>query len=197
MAAISNADAPLVHPGAGASHASDAELPDEIDRLYAEHFDFVWRSLRRLGVRSEELDDAAQDVFIVLLRRRAEFKGHSSHRTWLFGIANNVSHEYRRKRERAGRMTPVNEDHLGALHDTRVSPLEQASSAQALRFVDAFLASLDEDKRNVFILAELEQMSAPEIASALSVKPNTVYSRLRAARQAFSEILKRHSRGAP
>lgn len=194
MAAISNADAPLVHPGT-ATHAADGNQPDEIDRLYAEHFDFVWRSLRRLGVRSEELDDAAQDVFIVLLRRRAEFKGNSSHRTWLFGIANNVAHEYRRKRERAVRMTPVNEEHLEAQRDTGMSPLERASSNRALQLVDTFLASLDEDKRNVFILAELEQMSAPEIASALSVKPNTVYSRLRAARQAFSELLKRHSRG--
>jgi RNA polymerase sigma-70 factor (ECF subfamily) len=94
-------------------------------------------------------------------------------------------------------VTPVTEAAHYTEHGANgMSPLEQASSAEALRLVDAFLASLDADKRNVFILAELEQMSAPEIASALSVKLNTVYSRLRAARQAFSEMLERHSPGA-
>lgn len=193
MTAILDADAPLAHPEGATGEAGENRPLDELDRLYAEHFDFVWRSLRRLGVRDEELDDAAQDVFIVLLRRRGEFKGESSHRTWLFGIASNVSHEYRRKRQRAANLTPMPDDHP----ENAASPLERASSAEALRLVDMFLASLDDDKRTVFILAELEQLSAPEIARALSIKLNTVYSRLRVARQAFFQLLQQHSEGVP
>lgn len=186
----------MLHSSAEASAEAIAEarveLPEDFERLYAEHFEFVWRSLRRLGVRPEDLDDAAQDVFIVYLRRRSEFRGQSSQRTWMFGIANNVAHEYRRKQQRAARAEPVSEGHPA--HGP--SPLDQASSTEALRLVDAFLASLDENKRNVFILAELEQMSAPEIAIALQVKLNTVYSRLRAAREAFVEFLQQ-SAGQP
>jgi RNA polymerase sigma-70 factor (ECF subfamily) len=173
--------------------AGGEALPDGFDALYAEHFEFVWRSLRRLGVGLADLDDAAQDVFIVFLRRRAEFRGQSSYRTWLFGIASNVAHQYRRKAQRAAQTTPVTDSQRAP----QPSPLEQASSTQALRVIDAFLASLDDDKRAVFILAELEQMSAPEIAEALGVKLNTVYSRLRAARQAFHALLGQHARSEP
>jgi RNA polymerase sigma-70 factor (ECF subfamily) len=170
---------------APASAAREGELTDDLDRLYAEQFEFVWRTLRRLGVRQEDLDDAAQDVFIVFLRRRHEFRGQSSQRTWLFGIASNITHEYRRKQQRAARAAPVTEDQRAQCP----SPLDQASSSEELRLIDAFLTSLDEDKRHVFILAELEQMSAPEIATTLGTNVNTVYSRLRAARQAFAAVL--------
>jgi RNA polymerase sigma-70 factor, ECF subfamily len=170
-----------------AGAAGEETLPDALERLYSEHFDFVWRSLRRLGIDTQHIDDAVQDVFIVSLRRRHEFRGQSSDRTWLYGIATNVSHEYRRKARRAAHTTPMTDEHTA--HGP--SPLEQASSSQSLRLIDTLLASLDEPKRHVFILAELEQMSAPEIASALGIKPNTVYSRLRAARQAFFDLLRR------
>ncbi len=190
MAAFSGADPSLAHGAeAAAGEASRAELPEDFDRLYAEHFEFVWRTLRRLGVAQENLDDAAQDVFIVLLRRKAEFRGQSSHKTWLFGIASNVTHEYRRKQARAARVKPVPDDYRAQ----DPSPFEQASSSQDLRLIDQLLESLDENKRHVFILSELEQMSAPEIAVALGVKLNTVYSRLRAARQAFFALLERNA----
>jgi RNA polymerase sigma-70 factor (ECF subfamily) len=187
----------MLHSSAEAPPADAIEdrvqLPEDFERLYSEHFEFVWRSLRRLGVRPEELDDAAQDVFIVYLRRRSEFRGQSSQRTWMFGIANNVAHEYRRKQQRAARAETVSETQFPARGP---SPLDQASSSEALRLIDTFLASLDDNKRNVFILSELEQMSAPEIATALQVKLNTVYSRLRAAREAFAAFLQQ-SAGQP
>src|SRR4029078_8518944 len=131
-------------PPADAISEDRAELPEDFERLSAEPFEFVWRSLRRLGVRPEELDDAAQDVFIVSLRRRSEFRGQSSQRTWMFGIANNVAHEYRRKQRRAARAEPMTEAHPAR----GPSPLDQASSTEALRLVDTFLASLDDNKRN-------------------------------------------------
>jgi len=161
----------------------------ELDRAYKEHFAFVWRSLRRLGLPLDALDDAAQDVFIVALRRRSEFRGRSSYRTWLFGIAANVAREERRKGRRAEILEPIDD----ALQSTQASPFEQATDAEAVRFVEAFLSTLDDAKREVFILAELEQMPAPEIADAVGAKLNTVYSRLRAAREAFAELLEQHA----
>jgi RNA polymerase sigma-70 factor (ECF subfamily) len=189
----SSADASTLSAGVTPDHTGEGPLPDGFDALYGEHFEFVWRSLRRLGVQAEDLDDAAQDVFIVFLRRCAEFRRESSYRTWLFGIASNVAHQYRRRALRQAQTTPVT-DSQRAPHP---SPLEQASSTEALRTIDAFLASLDDSKRHVFILAELEQMSAPEIAEALGVKLNTVYSRLRAARQAFHALLSQHAGSEP
>jgi RNA polymerase sigma-70 factor (ECF subfamily) len=173
--------------------ARDDALPEFFEQLYAWHFEFVWRTLRRLGVSPSDQDDAVQDVFAVCLRRRDEFRGDSSQRTWLFGIANNVAHEYRRKQRRQAQSQPMTEEHRAS----NPSPLEHASSSEALRLVDTFLASLAPDQRNVFILTELEQLSAPEIASMLSVKLNTVYSRLRAARQAFDEFARQRLVGKP
>jgi RNA polymerase sigma-70 factor (ECF subfamily) len=185
VAVSSSADSPVGCPETEAAPARGGELPDAFDRLYSEHFEFVWRSLRRLGVSLEYLDDAVQDVFIVSLRRQHEFMGQSSQRTWLFGIATNVTHEYRRKAQRAALNTPVPDSYRA----NDPSPLEQAANGEELRLIDTLLQSLDEPKRHDFILAELEQMSAPEIATALGIKLNTVYSRLRAARQAFFELL--------
>jgi RNA polymerase sigma-70 factor (ECF subfamily) len=129
----------------------------ELDRAYKEHFAFVWRSLRRLGLPLDALDDAAQDVFIVALRRRSEFRGRSSYRTWLFGIAANVAREERRKGRRAEILEPIDD----ALQSPQASPLERATDAEAVRFVEAFLSTLDDAKREVFILAELEQSASP------------------------------------
>ena len=134
MTAILDADAPRAHPEGATGEAGESQPLDELDRLYAEHFDFVWRSLRRLGVRDGELDDAAQDVFIVLLRRRAEFKGESSHRTWLFGIASNVSHEYRRKRQRAANLTPMPDDHPENARARSTAPRAPKRCASSIGF---------------------------------------------------------------
>jgi len=160
---------------------------DDLDRAYKEHFAFVWRSLARLGVPAAALDDATQDVFIVALRRAAEFGGRSSYRTWLFGIAANIAREQRRTAQRTQRHEPL--DEALSLASVERSPLEQASDAQALRFIERFLATLDDAQREVFILSELEQMPSPEIAEAVGAKLNTVYSRLRLAREAFARML--------
>lgn len=156
--------------------------------LYDEHFAFVWRSLRRLGVPSPLLEDAAQDVFVVVHRRLAEFEGRSSIRTWLFGIAVRVARTHRRRISRKERFDPLPID----LESPAGRPDGEVEKRRAADFLERFLDSLDDEKRAVFVLAELEQMTAPEIESALGVKLNTVYSRLRAARKAFETAVRRH-----
>ncbi|MEM6370164.1 MAG: sigma-70 family RNA polymerase sigma factor [Myxococcota bacterium] len=154
--------------------------------IYEQHFDFVWRSARRLGVPSAAVDDAVQDVFLVVHRRLHEFEGRSKLKTWLFGITLNVAKAHRRKR---GRIVDLLE---AELVDPGPDPEATAEAEQARGLLHSCLDELDEDKRAVFVLAELEQATAPEIAEALQLKLNTVYSRLRAARRAFEAAVGRH-----
>jgi RNA polymerase sigma-70 factor, ECF subfamily len=156
--------------------------------LYEEHFSFVWRSARRLGAPEATVDDVVQEIFVVVFRRLNQFEHRSSLKTWLFGIVLNVVRAHRRSL-RAKHPHVLSSDRvadLEALPDSGAGPQEAAMRAQATRLLDRLLEELDDDKRAVLILAELEQMSAPEIAAALELPLNTVYSRLRLAREQFA-----------
>ena len=163
------------------------------DAIYEQHFAFVWRTVRRLGVADRNVDDAVQDVFIVVHRRLLEFEGRSTVKTWLFGIARRVAHDHRRRamRKENDRELPdvVADEHAP-------SPRDAAETAEAVRMLHDLLATLPEEQCEVFVLAELEQMTAPEIADAIDEKVNTVYSRLRLGRAAFNKaVARRNARG--
>ena len=163
--------------------ATSADARDFV-ALYRAHFGFVWRILRRLGVPDEQLDDAAQEVFLVLHRRVTGLAPEVSLRSWLFGTARRVAADMRRGKHRHERRLQA----LAVVEGDRPGerPGEQAEAAD---FVQRFLAGLDADRRMVFVLADLEGMTAPEIAEALEVKLNTVYSRLRTARAEFERAV--------
>ena len=161
----------LAHPS-----SEDAVIPT-FDEVYAQHFAFVWRVLRTFGVAEAGLEDAAQDVFVVVHRRLPEFEGRAQITTWLFAIARRVAQAHRRK---DGRTDPLEEDPVGTA-DTFAA----FSRAQAAATVMAILDTMDEDKRIVFALVELEQLSVPEVSRMLDINLNTAYSRLRLARHAF------------
>jgi len=163
------------------------------DELLREHLAFIFRSLRRFGVAQGLFDDAVQDVFVVALRRGVEFRGQSSYRTWLFGIAHNVAREYERKRRRALTFDVLDDAQRAA----GPSPLDQVTSTEALRFVDEFLRQLSDEKRAVFIMADLEQIPVPEIARALGANLNTIYSRLRVSRQEFKTLMQQRFKDEP
>lgn len=167
-----------------------ARLSVTLEEIYDAHFDFVWRNVRRLGVPPAYVDDAVQDVFIVVHRKLAEFEGRSSLRTWLFGIVLRVAHDHRRTARRKG-LDGRREDSETVSEPTESGPLERAARSEAAQILHRFLDDLDDDKRVVFMLSELEQMTAPEVAETLGVPLNTVYSRLRAARLAFDETVSR------
>lgn len=174
----------VLQPEPSASAGPAAPAGRAFTELYREHFGFVWRILRRLGVPADALEDAAQEVFLVLHRRLAGLGPHVSLRSWLFGTARRVAADVRRGQHRRERrlhaLAVVEADGRASL------PSEQAEAAD---FVAKFLDRLDPDKRMVFVLADLEGMTAPEIAEALEVKLNTVYSRLRAARAEFERAV--------
>ncbi|MEZ4429869.1 MAG: sigma-70 family RNA polymerase sigma factor [Nannocystaceae bacterium] len=150
---------------------------------YKTHFRYIWALLGRLGVPEPNIEDVVQEVFLVLHRRRAEFRSDSSVRTWLHGIAIRKARRFR-ERQRWRQHEPLAAD----LEASRApTPEAQASEHQALQLVDRLLAELSSEQREVFVLSEIAAMSAPEIGALLGVKPNTVYSRLRLARQRVRE----------
>lgn len=179
---------PIYDPGGGAAARAPALV---FEAFYDDHVDFVWRVARRLGVSSDRLDDAVQDVFIVVHRRLAELDARVPPRAWLFRVVQNVAHEHRR-RARRGDCAPLSDD----LADGASDPERTAERGQEIALVDRLVRALPEERRAVFVLAECEQMSAPEIAEALGTNLNTVYTRLRLARADFEAALHRHRRTA-
>ncbi len=156
--------------------------------VYREHFAFVWRSLRRLGVAESALDDATQEVFITVHRRLGEFEGRSSLKTWIFGILRNAARHHRRTIARRREDDPVPETAADPSHG---ESLDAVARAQAIQALGAFLEGLDDTLRECFILSELEQMTAPEVAAATGANLHTVHSRIRTARQLFEQMVAR------
>ena len=176
------------YPPANAERAEALAFePRSFEAIYDAHVDFVWRSARRLGVRDEAADDVVQRVFLVVHRRLPEFEGRSTLKTWLFSILLNAVRDHRRSLRRKSphwQSEPTDPD---ALADTTVTgnPDVAFERAEASRIIDALLDTLDEEKRAVFVMAELEEMTAIEIGEATGLDPKNVYSRLRAARTDF------------
>jgi RNA polymerase sigma-70 factor (ECF subfamily) len=160
------------------------------DEIYDAYFPYIWRSVQRLGVPASRTDDVVQEVFIIAYRKLDTFAGRSSIKTWLYGIALHRARSCLAEERRDTREEPVDAERIHAPDATR--PGHRAEYAEAARVVDAVLCGLDGDQREVFVLAELEELSAPEIAEVLGVRLNTVYSRLRLAREAFVKASARY-----
>jgi RNA polymerase sigma-70 factor (ECF subfamily) len=172
-------------PATHALVASAAPAPT-FDEVYAQHVAFVWRVLRALGVPPAQLEDAAQDVFVVVHRRLPSFEGRSAITTWLFAIARRIAARHR-KRARSRPEPPAPE--AGG-----IDPFAEAARAEAAATIASALDRLDDDKRIVFALVELEQLAVAEVARMLDQNLNTTYSRLRLARAEFAAHVRRSSR---
>lgn len=182
-------------PGGGlGSGAVDLTAPqrERFDALYRDHFDFVFRNLRRMGVPSASTDDALQDVYLAALRHIADLREGSHEKAWLFAIAMRVASNHRRAQRRRGVPAMLSEERLEA---TQPGPFDLAAREQARMVLHEFLESLEDNRRAVFVLSELEQLSAPEIAHALSANLNTVYSWQRLARAEFVSFLAKRGGG--
>lgn len=168
----------------------------DVATVYEAYFRYVWRCLRSLGVRDSQLEDALQDVFIVVQRRLPEFDGRAAVRTWLYAIALRVARKYRERARREPTSLEAAREADPELSSTHEASGDREQEGERLVLARRALAALDDDKREIFVLARVEQMSAPEIASVLRIPLNTVYSRLRAARLAFEAEIAR-LRGSP
>jgi RNA polymerase sigma-70 factor (ECF subfamily) len=159
-----------------------AEL--RVEDVYREHFGFVWRSLRHLGVAEPDVEDAAQDVFVVVHGKLATFEHRAQLTTWIYGICIHVA-QGRRRRAHVRRELPTDPvdmpvDEAGA---ARVDEAYERREAEDL--LDRILDGLPIEQRAVFTLFELDGRSCEEIAAICAIPIGTVYSRLRLAREAF------------
>lgn len=180
---------PAVREPAVASEATAAPQTPEFTDLYAQHFAFVWRTLSRLGVVDAELEDVAQEVFVVVHRKLADYDPSRPIKPWLVGIAARVGlAERRRARHRRESLQPDPAQRATCARPAPDAALEVRERRERVRTA---LLSLDEPRRIVFVMHCLEGLGCPDIAEALGVPLNTVYSRLRVAREQFAAAMTR------
>lgn len=178
---------------ATASRTASATL--DVRSVHHEHAEFVWLTLQRLGVRDADIEDVLQEVFVVVHKRLHTFDASARMSTWLFGICLRVAASYRR---RAHRRRETVSDLSGDAACAGPSPEEAAATLQARGRLRAILDGMDLDKRAIFVMYELDELSCDAIAEVLSIPVGTVHSRLHAARKAFARSLARlNAREAP
>ena len=158
--------------------------PADFASLYAAELPYVWKSLRRLGVHPNDLDDLTQEVFTTAFVRFETFDQQRPLRPWLFGIAFRVA---KANRTRVFRSREVAQEPAFELEDEGLRPDQQAENRRAMARVLKALEALPIDRRAVFILHDIEGQSVPEAAATLAIPVNTAYSRLRVARAEFVE----------
>lgn len=174
---------------AGGADDSSSDVRSADQRLHAivvEQYDFVWRSLRRLGVSPPETDDAAQQVFIVLARKLASVE-EGKERAFLFGLVVRVAANARRARAKR-REVPEEEAYAHVSLPTAEASLDRA---QARALLSEILAKMPEERRVVFVLAVLEEMSLPDVASMLGIPLTTAEWRLKRAREELDAAIVR------
>jgi RNA polymerase sigma-70 factor (ECF subfamily) len=169
-----------------------ATVPQELSCLeaYQREFDYLYRTLRRLGVRTEDLEDQAQEIFLVLDRRWHEFDSSRPLRPYLFGIAFRVVAANRRKQQREEPRA------LEEVADDRAHPDEALDAARSRALVLTALARIPLPRRGVFVMHDLDEVPMREIAQALSLPLFTGYSRLRTARREFEAAIRALREGA-
>jgi len=158
------------------------DLHERVRRWVEEHFDFIWRSLRRLGVSPGNVDDAAQRVFWIA-SRKAQAMDIDNERSFLFAIALRVASDERRGARR--RPEVAVDTRQEEPRDHAPSPDELLEQRQARALLDEILETMPFELRVVFVLFEIEELTTSEIASLLEIPGGTVASRLRRAREAF------------
>lgn len=164
--------------------------PLELHQLFKETYDGIWRLLRGLGVPTDRVDDAAQQVFLVYAERRNDVV-RGSERSFLFGTALRVAHVVRRgvPREVSGEIDCACSEQPGVD--------ELTDQKRARQVLDHILDQLDPELRDVFVLYELEGFTMPEIAAIVEVPLGTAASRLRRGRERFSALVRRYSTFGP
>jgi RNA polymerase sigma-70 factor, ECF subfamily len=183
MAGVVSSTSPALESIDGAPKAAVGAA--RVRAIVTAHYDFVWRSLRRLGVAEAAADDEAQQVFCVFARRATEVPA-GKEKTFLFGVVIRVAQASRRTSAR--RAEVMDDEGLARLATNAPGPEQLLEEARARAVLDRLLAAMPMDLRTVFILYELEEMTMADIAMTLSLRPGTVASRLRRARDVFKTL---------
>lgn len=167
--------------------------PPPFAMVYEGYFDLVWSSVRQLGVAPDAVDDVVQEVFVVIHAKLPTLQQVESLRSWVYGVTRRTVSTFRRAQRNRNASGAQYAEVADWLEPPSPTPLDLTELAARRRLLLQLLGELDEQKREVFSLAEIEGFTAPEMAEALELPLNTVYSRLRAARQAFEAALSRHA----
>lgn len=157
---------------------SDGRALPNLREVFHEHARYIWRALRHLGVADADAEDVCQEVFLTAHRKLSDFQGRSTLRTWLYGICLRHASDYRRKayvrKERPWEEPPESQEPGGA---------SEHATADSRRLLRSLLEQLDEDKREVVVLYELEGFTMKEVAEIVGCPLQTAYSRLHAGRE--------------
>jgi RNA polymerase sigma-70 factor, ECF subfamily len=163
-------------------------LRTRFEAVFETEFSYVWSSLRRLGIPERDLEDVTHDTFMIVYKHFGSYDVSRPIKPWLFAFTCRVAADYRKLGRNA------REAVTGEVPDAAGSgPLPDATlaSKQAAALVQEAIQKIAEDRRPVFILAELDEVPMPEIAATLEIPLNTAYSRLRLAREEFRAAVTR------
>lgn len=168
----------LAHPVADLS-------AQRFQSVYEAELDYVWNSLRRLGIAPAHLEDLTHDVFTTAWKKLADYDASRPIRPWLFGIAMRLASDFR---QRAWQHREVGGEEIDASDDAPL-PDAHVERRQARAMVLEALDALPLERRAIFVMHELDGIGIPDVAVALNVPLNTAYSRLRLARRDFAEAV--------
>jgi len=172
-----------------AALAAQATTELGVKEIHHAHAGFVWLTLQRLGVRPSDLEDALQEVFVVVHRRLPSYDKSAKLSSWLFGISVRVAAQFRRRahlrREQVVEQVPERPSNPG------FSPEQAALALEARRVLERVLDSMEPRQRAVFVMFEIDGLPCAEIALELDLPIGTVHSRLYAARKAFANAARR------
>ncbi|MET0593674.1 MAG: sigma-70 family RNA polymerase sigma factor [Polyangiaceae bacterium] len=170
--------------------AADPNPPTDPDSLFRsvfeEGFDYVWNTVRRLGVAPADIEDVSHDVMLDVYRKMGTYDPARPLKPWLFAFSFRAVSEYRRKQR-------VRREVREEVEAVDRAPLADAQlvAEENRALVAAALETLDLDRRAVFVLHDLDDVPIPDVARTLEIPLNTAYSRLRVAREKFVKALKR------
>lgn len=159
-----------------------------LETLFRQYYGSIWRLLRRLGIPTNDVDDAAQEVFWIAARKLTNIRPGKEH-SFLYGIALRVASNQRRRQASLPPLCSV--DQIAPLQDSTPSPEEEVGQEQTRALLDRVLGQMSTDLRTVFVLQELEGLEVKAIAELEGLPIGTASSRLRRAREQFKLLAMR------
>ncbi len=161
--------------------------PPDLGAIFDEHFDYVWATLRRLGIHDADRENLVHEVFLKVHAHLADYDGKRPLRPWLFGFAYRVAADHRRLARHRVEVLD------GSGEPPSQQPLadERASASEDRELLLAALQLLDLDKRAVLVMHDIDEVPMPQIAHTLDLRLNTAYSRLRLAREQLAVVVTR------
>lgn len=167
----------------GTERNRESDPPHDAFEAFHQEFDYLFRTLQRLGIREGDVEDLVHEVFLVLSRKWQDYDSRRPLRPYLFGIAFRVAARHRRRqaREIPGEIPDI--------ADTQAAPDQALSAAEARTLVLHALEHIALPRRAVFVMHDLDETPMRVIADTLHIPLFTAYSRLRKARREFEHAV--------